>query len=430
VTDPFAKRVLASQGTSLLVLLSGFAASLLVTRTAVARMGVDAWGGVALILAMTAVPLLLELGLTPALTRALLTRHSAGEYGAADALFLSVARRLMVGVALAVAGMTAAFAVVEPSTSVSHGVVCIALGGAANALTLAADLLLVRVRVAQRVHSANLCRASYYLVYLGLAYAGMASLGATPVVLFSAQAASAVAYAALAWSLNVPLRPDAAISLVPWRELVPVASAEQLARIQSSLLPALERSLILANVGAAQLAYYDIAQRTALFVTAIPAALAGPLGPLYGPCVSQSEVSEARRLLRMATVTILPILIVASAIVVWLSGGGLAVWFGVAASHLQPLVLVVAAGSAMNVSSAIPVSFLYAAGRARRVVAKSCLDLVVAVCACMALFDGLFWEFLIIRYSGYAFGVIAVWTGAFSEDAAVRGAHEARQTTA
>jgi hypothetical protein len=85
---------------------------------------------------------------------------------------------------------------------------------------------------------------------------------------------------------------------LPWRRLSWSIAAEQVGRVQSSLLPGIERHYLLSLGGATAVSAYDVALRLSALVTAVPGAIAGPLVALFSPNIANAAHDTNRRVLR------------------------------------------------------------------------------------------------------------------------------------
>lgn len=363
---------------SLVVLGVGLISLLVVPKLALSAMGVAAYGHFAHLLGFALLPVLLDFGFTPGLTREVGRLHSLGlsRRGAALVHRFQV---IVAGLGCCLLGLGLGIGVLVGHFE-SRALAAVLIGAAANVLVLLTDLGLICRRVGGHIIASNMTRGAYYAAYLIFIAVAYSQGKLSVLVLFAGQGAGALVYATLGWlqyrMRDVRCSSDAAP--IPWKRLWASALPEQVNRLQGAFLPATERSLLLAAGGSVQLGAYDVAVRLSSIVTTLPAVVAEPVIALMSSR-SHAEMAEERRGIWAYTSRLTVILTAAGL----LSGLYVALkwaipYYGLQETLCSTFVVLVMIGSGVNVLTASRVATFYAAGRPRPVLAKTLGDLLVA----------------------------------------------------
>lgn len=402
-------------GSSVALLALGLLNTLLIPKMAIGSMGIERYGQFAYLLGFCLLPTFLDLGFMPGLTREVgrLFLDNKGDEGRA------IIRRfqgLVAGLGLVVVAVVAGAVAFRTSGGVAT-LLAILTGAGSNILTMVTDLGMITRRVQGHIVLANLSRGVYYLFYLcwitALYFLHCLSVPA----LFYGQAIGSLAYAMTGWiqysrgEMSVDVRPRKV--RIPWKRLLGTAFPEQANRIQGAFLPSVERTMLLATGGPAQLGAYDVALRLSAMVTTLPGVIAEPVLALLASRMHTSKAHERRLILEYASWA-------TYAVTGLTLTGGLIVslYWAVPYYHLQgtsfqPFVVMVMIGSGFNVLSSSRVSALYAAGTPRPVLGKSLGDMCIAGLAlALLLFTRKPTVYVACRYLGYfitAGGLILYW---------------------
>lgn len=393
----------------------GFVTSLVVPKLAIGALGIDGYGVVAVLLGVSLIPSFLELGLTPGLTREIGKLHARGQLGSIKRIVLRFQSRL--GAAGVVIAIAAAFISAERNVAGAgwqQTFIAVMAGGCANVLTLVAELSLIRVRVAGGFIKASVSRAIYSVIYLSgvILFAIFSSINIESV--FIAQLCGACVFLAVAQLLANRLgSADIAAqvsAVLPWRRLSWSVAAEQTGRVQSSLLPGLERHYLLTFGGPTAVSAYDVALRLSALVTAVPGAIAVPLVALFSPNVANAAHDTNRRVLRHMDMLTGIVVVVSGAAVLLLAHNFAITFYGLEGSPLIAFSTLIIVGSAINALTASRVALLYAHDKPIPILIKSVCDLsftCVAIIAMVVYRDPIL--FVAAKYLGFIVSTVGLF---------------------
>jgi len=361
----------------------GFMTSLVVPKLAIGALGVAGYGVVAVLLGVSLIPSFLELGLTPGLTREIGKLHARGKSGSIKRITFQFQSRLGgagIIVAIAVASIAAQRNVAGAAWQPTF--LAIVAGGCANVLVLVAELSLIRVRVAGGFVSASLSRAFYSIVYMGGVILFSVFGGFRIESVFLAQLGGACAFLTaaqfLASRLGVAGTGAEGETALPWRRLSWSIAPQQVGRVQSSLLPGIERHYLLSFGGATAVSAYDVALRLSALVTSVPGAIATPLVALFSPNVANAAHNANRRVLRHMDLLTGIVVAVSGAAVLLVARKFAVTFYGLEGSPLIAFSTFIIVGSAINALTASRVALLYAHDKPVPILFKSICDLCFA----------------------------------------------------
>lgn len=391
----------------LLCLGLAFITSLVVPKLAIDALGADGYGVVAVLLGVSLIPSFLEFGLTPGLTREIGRLQAAGSGGSIRRVILQFQARM--GAAGLVVTVLVAVLAVQMGVAGATGqsiFIATAAGGLANVLVLVSDIGLIRVRVAGEFVRASVVRALYSVVYLSGVILFSTSGGLAIESIFVAQLGGALGFLVMAQWLqrrlevvgNMAGEADFHLSKLGWS-----VAAEQAGRVQSSLLPSLERHYMHSSGGATAVAAYDVALRLAALVTAAPAAIASPLVALFSPNVAKHAHEKNRHVLRYVDL-VTGSLVIAVGAAVYIGTQMFAIGFyGLEGSPLIAFSGLILVGSGINALTASRVALLYAHDKPGAILVKSLADLgFAAVGITMMVMNGDPMLFAASKYLGFA----------------------------
>jgi len=391
---------------SIVLLASGFLSALIVPKLAITNMGIEAYGLFAALLGLTVIPTFFEFGITPGLTREL-----SRLYVNKDMIgFKKLARRIrLLTSSLSILGVLAAVGIAvsifSDRLNIYYLTIAVFLGGFANAIMLFSNLQLIEIRVAGRIVLANLLRALYYWLYILFVIFFFALNVFDVRALFAAQFTSATVLCIIIFfflTSKKAITNNASNIEVHWKTLVGLALPEQLNRLQSSILPAFERPMMLLVGGSNFIAAYDIAIRLSALVTALPGALAQPLVALFAPNIFKGKLDQNRYILKTTRNISLLFVLGSIALGIILVYKFAAVYYGVDRKILTNIALFIFVGSGINVLTAPFGAWLYADGDIRPLVTKSVLDIIFAFSGILMAYI-LYgpWFYILIRYLGF-----------------------------
>lgn len=378
MSTSLSRRDLFAINLSNIVLLgTGFVSTLLVPRLAIRAMGVEHYGLYALFLGYCLIPTMMDLGVMPGLTRELGALVAVSKQGEASRLLTRIRRWLVAG-AFVAAGAVAGVAVLSSKTGTAV-LWPVLFGASANAVMLAGDMTLLKLRVSSHIITANLAKCLYYGTYIGgvAAFSLVHRLGLTE--LLGSQLIGACTYLAAALVLTKGVwerrENNSAPAAIPWRRLLRAALPEQMSRAQNALLPGIERSLMFALAGGTFVGAYDIALRMSALVTAAPAALSDPLVALLSSRQHEERRAERIMILKHSVQLSLATLVCALVVTVLFVKYFAFSYYHMAGTAFLPITGFVVLGSAVNVLTAPAVAHFYAIGRPGPVIAKTAGEL-------------------------------------------------------
>jgi O-antigen/teichoic acid export membrane protein len=398
-------------------LVLALAAALVAVPLIVRGLGVERFGVLALTWAIIGAASMLDLGIGRALTQVVASRKASGDTADLATIVLTATA------ALGVLGVLGALALLAAAAPVAHYVFrvgpevaaeaerAIRLLGISLPFVLCASALHGVLEGHLRFDLSNMVRVPLtllnYLVPLAM-LPFTADLGWIVGGTVLARGLALAAYGALVW--NIMAR-EARVAMAPIAALRPVlalAGWMSVSTIVATAIVYLDRFVLAALDSMSAVAFYATPFELVTRLSLVAGAIGGALLPVFSSLGRSSAKQVGKvfaRGLRYVTLLVFP----ATALVVLFAADGLALWLdGRFAAASTRIAQILAAGIFVNSLAVVPLTFLYAAGRADTVARLHLAEL--------PFYALLLWQ-LVSRFG--ADGAALAWTLRVTVDAAL-----------
>jgi O-antigen/teichoic acid export membrane protein len=416
------RRLVRVNGLVVITLAVGFAVTIVVPRFAIARLGVDAFGVYALIAGFAGIFAFADMGLIPGITRALAMPIARGQGRAVGCVLKRAVRTTFLGwIFLSIVSL-ALLIIADPLLSIDHAFALLFFI-LASAVTTYGELHAAVLRVSGKVTATYLLRTMYLLVYATLVVASYVAIRAWPGIWLLCFLQLIASLPCAIFLTRIAKRQigrlgggdsegtDAERS---WSEAWRVSSPERLTKVLSLAASVMERPLLLAMNGPIFVASYDLLNRTALIVSAVPGALSQPLMAMLAH--DEARHKEHRRFggaynfARLAGFLTAGLGLVVS-VVIWTRFHVQV--FGVPSALPLGFGLLILISSALNVLTAPGVALCLSSGKTRLVHAKLLIELAGMISGlAVALYLRSATAVIVGRYTAIAAGALLFWLNA------------------